>query len=192
MSDILPAQGTRLTPTQMLELFQAQGISFKNHHHDPVFTTEESKHLKKDIAGAHCKSLFVKDKKGVCKLLVCAEHWRIDMKQFAKTAGFGRPSFGKPELMKQLLGVTPGSVTPFALVHDTDCQVECWLDVWMLQQGLVNYHPLVNSQTTTMAATDLIRFLTAAGHTPRYIDLETYQEVEASALDIPAIDTIPS
>jgi Ala-tRNA(Pro) deacylase len=67
-------------------------------------------------------------------------------------------------------GLTPGSVTPFALANDALCRVTPVLDAAMLEQDPVNYHPLANDRTTAIAAQDLLRFITASGHVPRIVD----------------------
>jgi Ala-tRNA(Pro) deacylase len=69
------------------------------------------------------------------------------------------------------LGVEPGSVTPFAVINDTDHYVEVVLDTAVATGGPVNCHPLVNHRTTAIAAADLIRFLESTGHPPRLLDM---------------------
>ena len=66
----------------------------------------------------------------------------------------------------------PGSVTPFALINDRDRRVQPLLDQAMLARDRLNFHPLTNRATTTIAAADLPRFLEACGHRPQVIDLD--------------------
>jgi Ala-tRNA(Pro) deacylase len=54
------------TPEELLARLQALGIETTTHAHGRVFTVEESKALRGDLPGGHCKSLFLKDKKGRC------------------------------------------------------------------------------------------------------------------------------
>ena len=45
----------------------------------------------------------------------------IELKSLHRLLGAsGRFSFGSAELMRELLGVEPGSVTPFAAINDKD------------------------------------------------------------------------
>ncbi len=80
-----------------------------------------------------------------------------------------RISFGKPELLREVLGIEPGSVTPFAVINDTSSRVRVILDAAMMREPLVNYHPLENTATTSIASTDLVKFLTALDHPPQII-----------------------
>lgn len=162
------------TPEELLAYLGSLGIAVTTHEHAPVFTVEEAKHLRGQLPGAHCKSLYLRDKQGAEFLLVCLEDRRLDMKALARLIGARRLSFGSPERMRARLGVEPGSVTPFAVINDRGeaaARVRVVLDAEMMQASLVNYHPLVNSRTTAVAPTDLLRFLAATGHSPRTVDL---------------------
>jgi len=69
------------------------------------------------------------------------------------------------------VGVTPGAVTPFALINDQAHRVRVALDAHMLQQAWLNYHPLTNAATTTIASADFLRFVQACGHAPLLLQL---------------------
>jgi Ala-tRNA(Pro) deacylase len=140
--------------------------------HPPVFTVEEAQAHTAHLPGGHCKSLFLKDKKGGLWLLVCLDRRRVDMNRLAKAVGCPRLSFGKPDLLLEVLGVTPGSVTPFALINDQEGRVQPLLDKALLDFELLNYHPLTNEATTTIKARDLPRFIESTGHDWRMIDLD--------------------
>lgn len=148
------------------------GIATTTHRHAAMRTVEDSKALRGDLPGGHCKSLFLKDKKAQAWLVVALEDRQIDMKTLHKRIGSGRLSFGKPELMWELLGVKPGAVTPFALINDHGHQVNVVLDAAMLAHDLLNYHPLHNEATTAIGTEDLTRFIAATGHEAREIDLD--------------------
>jgi len=145
-------------------------IETTTHRHHAVFTVEDVDRLRGQLPGAHCKSLFLKDKKGQIWLLVVLATRQVDLKVVAKNIGAARLSFGKPELLAEVLGVVPGSVTPFALINDPEGQVRVVLDKEMLDHELLNYHPLVNTATTAIAAQDLVRFVRACGHDPLILD----------------------
>ena len=123
------------------------------------------------IAGGHCKNLFLKDEKGDIWLLVCLEDARVDLKTMPARIGSRRLSFGKPDLMGEVLGVEPGSVTPFGLINDRERRVNVVLDQAMMAHELLNFHPLRNDATTTIAAADLLKFIRACGHEPRLAKL---------------------
>jgi Ala-tRNA(Pro) deacylase len=83
----------------------------------------------------------------------------------------GRVSFGSADLLREVLGVEPGSVTPFAVVNDRAGRVAVVLDARLMANDLVNFHPLVNTATTTVSREGLVAFLRATGHEPRIMAL---------------------
>ncbi|MEZ5936541.1 MAG: prolyl-tRNA synthetase associated domain-containing protein [Alphaproteobacteria bacterium] len=157
---------------QLLGRLADLGIAHETIDHPAVFTVEEAQAHTAHLPGGHCKSLFLKDKKGGLWLLVCLDDRRIDMNRLAKVLDCPRLSFGKPDLLLEVLGVTPGSVTPFALINDREHQVKPLLDKAMLKHELLNYHPLTNEATTTIKASDLPVFIAAMGHDPMVVDLD--------------------
>ena len=165
------AEAPPTTPEDLLARLDELGIETTTHEHPPVFTVEESQSLRGSLPGGHCKSLFLKDKKDQLYLVVALEDTELDLKRLHKVLGSGRLSFGKPDVLWQVLGVRPGSVTPFGLINDTGRRMDVVLDAAMMEHGLLNYHPLVNSMTTAIAAPDLVRFIRACGHEPRILDL---------------------
>lgn len=163
---------TRATPDDLFALFDRLGIASETVRHEPVFTVAESSRIKETIPGGHSKNLFVKDKKSRLFLVVAEAHARIDLKRLHETIGAsGRLSFGSADLLGEVLGVEPGSVTPFAVMNDREGRVSVVLDAGLMAHAAVNFHPLVNSMTTTVARDDLTRFLRATGHEPRILVL---------------------
>ena len=149
---------------------EALAIATTTVSHPPVFTVEESRVLRGAIPGAHIKNLFLKDKKAVLWLVVCEEDAAIDLKALPAVIGSARLSFGRPELLREVLGIEPGSVTPFALINDRQRRVNVILDARILAADRVNCHPLVNTATTTIATGDLMAFIASTGHVPKIVD----------------------
>jgi Ala-tRNA(Pro) deacylase len=160
------------TPADLFARFDALGIAHETVHHPPVHTVAEAKALRGEILGAHCKCLFLKDKKGALFLAAVLEHRRVDLKALSKELGAGRFSFGSADLLWDRLGVKPGSVTPFSLINDGETAVQPVFDQQMLAQSPLNYHPLENDKTTAIAPNDLLRFTRACGHAPRILDFD--------------------
>ena len=146
-------------------------IAFKTHAHEPVFTVEEARALRGALPGGHTKNLFLKDKKAGLWLVVAREELRVDLNALSKALGAPRFSFGSPELLMAVLGVPPGSVTPFAILNDKDCAVRVVLDEGMLAFDPLNFHPLRNDRTTAIAPNDLLKFLRACNHEPLVMKL---------------------
>jgi Ala-tRNA(Pro) deacylase len=157
------------TRDDLLARLGALGIETTTRDHPPVYTVEEARALRGEIPGGHCKNLFLKDDKGNIWLIVCLEEAAIDLKTAPQKIGSRRLSFGKPDLLKEVLGVEPGSVTPFGLINDTQKRVNVVLDASMMSHDLLNYHPLDNRATTTIRSADLLAFIRACGHEPKII-----------------------
>ena len=157
------------TPEQLLSRLDSLGIESTTHDHAAVFTVEESKALRGDIPGAHCKNLFLRNKKGRMWLAVCPESLRLDLKALGAAIGGGRLSFASAGRLEENLGVTPGSVTPFAVVNDHERKVDVVLVESLLSEELLNFHPLVNSKTTTLSPEGLQQFLRAMNHEPTIV-----------------------
>lgn len=148
------------------------GIRTETIEHEAVFTVAESAHLRARIEGGKSKSLFLKDKKGRLFLLVAEDEAVIDLKRIhEKLGGQGRVSFGSADLLYEVWGVTPGSVTPFGAINDKEARVTVALDAGLMAKGRVNFHPLENTATTAIQADDLIRFLKETGHEPLIVEL---------------------
>jgi Ala-tRNA(Pro) deacylase len=147
----------------------ALGIAHATYDHPPVFTVAESAAIKLAMPGGHSKNLFLKDKKGRLVLLSALADTRIDINAFSKAIGAARFSFGSAELLLAKLGVTPGSVTAFALINDPACEVDFYIDAALLDHDPVNFHPLSNDATTAVAPTDLLRFVESTGRPARIV-----------------------
>ncbi|RAI30650.1 prolyl-tRNA synthetase associated domain-containing protein [Rhodoplanes serenus] len=162
---IMPA-----TPDDLFACLDGLGIAHRTVRHPPVFTVRESTALRGEIPGGHTKNLFLKDKRDALFLVVALEDAAIDLKGLHRRLGAsGRFSFGSADLLRETLGVEPGSVTPFAAINDTDARVTVVLDRPMMATSPLNYHPLVNTMTTAVAPDDLVRFLRHTGHEPRLL-----------------------
>jgi Ala-tRNA(Pro) deacylase len=160
------------TRTELMAYLDGLGIETRTVDHPPLFTVEQSQALRGEIAGAHTKNLFVKDKKGRHFLLTVGEDSEVDLKTVHQAIGAsGRVSFGKPEALWDLLGVRPGAVTAFGILNDVEGQVTLVLDAALMQNDVVNCHPLTNEATTTIASGDLVRFAEATGHAPLILNL---------------------
>jgi Ala-tRNA(Pro) deacylase len=156
------------TPDQFFAFLDSLGIAHTTVKHPPLFTVEQSRALRGQIPGGHTKNLFLRDKKHQIYLAVALEDAEIDLKGLHRQLGAtGRFSFGSSDLLREVWGVEPGAVTPFGAVNDTQSRVTVVLDAAMMEHDTLNYHPLVNTMTTSIKRGDLVKFLEATGHVPR-------------------------
>jgi Ala-tRNA(Pro) deacylase len=156
------------TPDQLFAFLDSLGIPHPTVTHPPLFTVEQSQSLRGTIPGGHTKNLFLRDKKQAVYLVTALEDAEIDLKGLHRLLGAsGRFSFGSSDLLLELLGVAPGSVTPFGVLNDTEARVTVVLDATLMEHAVINAHPLTNTMTTSIAREDLVKFLEATGHPPR-------------------------
>jgi Ala-tRNA(Pro) deacylase len=165
------------TPEDLFALLDRLGIQTTTVEHPPLFSVEESRSLRGEIPGAHTKNLFLVDRKDRLFLLSADESAAIDLRELHRKIGAsGRLSFGKAEVMRTALGVEPGSVTPFAAMNDAGNRVSVVIDRALLACDPLNFHPLVNTRTTRIAAAGLLRFLEAVGHAPQIVAISGSSE----------------
>jgi len=155
------------TRQQLLDRLAELDIATHTVEHEPLFTVADSSRLERELAGAHTKNLFLKDDAGALFLVVALSSTRVDLKALARKLGAGRFSFGKPELLMEVLGVPPGSVTAFAVINDPARRVRVVIDAELMAYDSINCHPLENTATTSVARDDLLRFIRSCGHEPR-------------------------
>ena len=156
------------TPEQLFAALDALGITHATIKHPPLFTVEQSRALRGQILGGHTKNLFLRDKKHALYLVVALEDADIELKGLHRLLGAsGRFSFGSANLLREVLGVAPGAVTPFGAINDKEGRVTVVLDAVMMEHATLNYHPLINTMTTSITRDDLVKFLESTGHVPR-------------------------
>ncbi len=160
-----------LTPQELLARLDELGIPSSTIEHPPAFTVAEGEAVMGHLPGVHIKNLFLCDAKEVMWLVVAPWDRVIDLKKLPALIGSARISFGSAARLQRVLGVQPGSVTPFAVINDTTHQVKVILDAWMMSQEIINAHPLINSMTTSLKSDDLMKFFAATGHEPRLVNL---------------------
>lgn len=145
------------------------GIPVERHEHPPVFTVEEASRHWAGIEAAHCKNLFLRNKKGTTHYLVILGHTKqVDLGRLVDRLGDDRLSFASPDRLMTHLGLTPGAVSPFGLINDREKRVQVVIDADLKDSGRIAFHPNVNTATIVVASTDFQRFLAWCGNPVRY------------------------
>ena len=168
------------TRPDLIAFFDAHAIDHTTIDHPAVFRVGEGEDIKQGIPGAHTKNLFLKDAKGRLWLISAQDDTQIDLKRLHTVIGSARLSFGSAELMEQALGVTPGSVTAFAMINGVGRDVTFVLDHRLAGAERVNFHPLVNTATTGVSQAGFAKFFQALGITPLVVDFAAMAVVEAA------------
>lgn len=154
------------TAEQLYSFLDLNNISHRTLEHPALFTVEDGLEWHDKIPGLHCKNLFLKDKKDKIWLAILPHDKRADLNKLEKRVGAARLSFGKPPLLLEVLGLTPGSVTPFGLLNDHPKRVTVIIDEDALKPEEVNFHPLRNTASSTIKSVDLLKFIKALGYNP--------------------------
>lgn len=148
------------------------GIPFEPYQHPPIATAEEGETHWAGIDAVHCKNLFLRNQKGTRHYLVILAHTkRADLRAVADQIGDGKLSFASPERLMKYLGVTPGSVSPFGLIHDHDHHVRVYLDRELKLAPRISFHPNINTATFVLTYADFERFLASCENLVRYVEV---------------------
>jgi Ala-tRNA(Pro) deacylase len=161
----------------LLEYLTAQGLTHKVYRHPPVMTVAEAQEKGGHQPGLHVKNMFLKAKNKNQKdrwVVTVPEDATVDLKKLGKTLGAkGGCSFARD--LEELLGITPGAVTPFAVFNDREAKKVTSVVARAVVDGsheLVNAHPLHNEATVGIAPADLLAFLKSVGHDPVVIEAD--------------------
>jgi Ala-tRNA(Pro) deacylase len=159
--------------TSVYRVLDELGIGYTRHEHPAVFTVEEAQAHWATIEATHCKNLFLRNKKGSTHYLVIAESSkRVDIGSLTAKLGDDRLSFASPERLATYLGLTPGSVSPFGLIHPAAKAVRVVIDNDLRSSTRVAFHPNINTATIVLAWSDFERFLARCGNVIRYVQLQ--------------------
>jgi Ala-tRNA(Pro) deacylase len=160
----------KASPDELFAFLDRAGVGHRTVQHAAVFRYGEGDEIKARLAGGHTKNLFLKDAKGRLWLITALGETRIDLKGLPGRIGSAKLSFGSAELMGEVLGVEPGSVTPFALINDAERRVTLIVDAALLRADPVNFHPLTNTATTQVSRDGFLAFLAALAIEPMVVE----------------------
>jgi Ala-tRNA(Pro) deacylase len=149
---------------------EALGIAFDRHGHPPIDTAEAGEQYWTGIDAVKCKNLFMRNQKGTKHYLVILNYLkRANLRAVSDQVGDGKLSFASPDRLMTHLGVTPGSVSPFGLIHDASHQVRVVLDRDLRAADRISFHPNINTATVVLAFADFLRFLDWCGNAVQYV-----------------------
>jgi Ala-tRNA(Pro) deacylase len=165
-----PDDFSRAPEAPLFALLDQLGIRTRTITHEKVFTVAESQNVKAHLPGGHTKNLFMKDKSGQLVLVCALGSSTLPLNQLHRALGCQRLSFTDAPLLWDALGVTPGSVTGFAVLNDTVGRVRLVAEDALLAHDILNFHPLRCDMTTSISRADFLGFATATGHTVTPVD----------------------
>jgi Ala-tRNA(Pro) deacylase len=154
-----------MNPAGIQSLLAELGISFEYVEHEAVFTTADSSKLEVRMRGALTKQLLLSERKGSRVILAIVMHdKRVDIKTLAAELHALPLDFASPELLMELLRVTPGSVTPLGLIFDASHRIDVIVDEDAWAIGRFQFHPLINTATVVIDQEGFKKFLSHTGH----------------------------
>eukprot|EP00898_Chlorokybus_atmophyticus_P008995 jgi/Chlat1/9097/Chrsp97S08373 len=159
---------------RVLEHLKSLQIETQTIDHAAAMTVDDLAKFMPQCAGSLTKNLLLKEKKGRVILVTAMAETTIDLKVLSQRLGLGKNGLrmAPEQLIPQILQVPLGSVTPFALLHDTAKPVVLLLDRAMQSKARLCFHPLTNEASTLISPAGLDAFLKSIGRTPDYVDLE--------------------
>lgn len=158
---------------KVLEKLKEINITYKLVEHTPVYTIEEMDALGDIFDNAKiCKNLFLRDQKGKRHfLIVVPEEKRVPLSEIPEKIGSTRLSFASEERLMKYLKLTPGSVTPLAVINDEENKVEVFLDEDLKKEKLLGVHPCENTSTVIITLKDLEKYIESCNNKYKYINL---------------------
>jgi len=159
-------------PQQVYRALDALGIRYEVYEHPAVFTADDAAAHWTPIPATPVKNLFLRNKKGNRHYLVVLRiDKQADLSELVKVIGDDRLSFGSADRLMAQLGVTPGSVSPFGLLHEGSGALQVIVDEELRGAERLIFHPNVNTASVTVSVADLERFLGSRPNRVRWLKL---------------------
>lgn len=156
----------------LYDYLDALGVRYEYHTHPAAPTVEIAMQYWKDIPGVHCKNLFMRNHKGNHHFLLIAPGEKtVDIHGMEQRVREGKLSFASAQRMQKHLGVQPGSVSPFGVLHDAGHEVYLFLDEELSGAERISFHPNDNRASLVVSCADLLRFLDSLGNRYEFLDL---------------------
>ena len=157
---------------KLYQLLEQLGINYQYIEHPEAPTIEIAKQYWEGHDAKHCKNLFFRNHKGNRHYLVLLDcDATLDIHALEQILKQGKLSFASPQRLDKHLGIKPGSVTPFALINDTEKHVHVFIDSKLKEAEKVSFHPCINTASLIIETSQLIKFIEHQGNTYQWIDL---------------------
>ncbi|MFW5645141.1 MAG: prolyl-tRNA synthetase associated domain-containing protein [Bacteroidota bacterium] len=157
---------------KVLTYLEKLNISYVIYEHPPLPTIEEAEKHWKEIEATHCKNLFFRNHKGNKHYLVIIDHRQaLGIHDLEKRLKQGKLSFASEKRMEKYLGIRPGSVSIFGLIHDEENHVHVFLDNNLKKARKISFHPNDNTATLVISFEDFERFLKEIGNSYEYLEV---------------------
>ena len=157
---------------KVLAFLDERGFAYDWYEHPEAPTIAIAKAHWRQDGSKHCKNLFFRNHKGNRHYLVVLDcEQDLDIHDLEQRLHQGKLSFASPPPMEKYLGITPGSVSPFGLINDTENHVHLFLDANLQKYDLYSFHPNDNRATVVISKEEFSRYLQEVGNTFEYIEM---------------------
>lgn len=151
---------------EIYDLLEERNIRYEVTEHKAVYTMADLSEIEIPYPEADAKNLFVRDdKKRNYYLITVKGNKRVDLKEF-RNRNHTRPLSLAPESdLMDIMGLTPGSVTPFGALNDEGRRVKVFIDRELTgSPGLIGVHPNDNTATVWLRTEDLAALIKEHGN----------------------------
>jgi Ala-tRNA(Pro) deacylase len=157
----IKSSSTKYTMDSKLKQYlKEHKIKYKMHEHEAVFTVEQASKVKNLPDVFHTKNLFLKDENKKLFLVCMDAYKKLDLKSLKEDLEAKKKlSFCSPELLKNKLNLTPGSVSIFGLINAKPGEITLVLDEDLWSARKSGFHPNINTATLELSHEDLERFV---------------------------------
>ncbi len=154
------------------ETLHKLNISFQYIEHPPAPTIEIAKQYWHGHDAQHCKNLFLRNHKGNKHYLIifdCDKNLAIhDIEKMLKQ---GKLTFASEQRMQRYLGLKPGSVSAFGLIHDIENHVHVFIDTNLQKASKISFHPNDNTASLIIDFSDFLHYLEFSNNSHEFIKL---------------------
>lgn len=155
------------------------GISYIRVEHDHADTMEDCLLIEAQLEARICKNLFLCNRQGTqFYLLMMPGEKPFKTKFLSAQLGCARLSFADAGHMEQYLRTIPGSVSALELLFDTEHRVQLVIDQDLMQDEFISGHPGISTSTLRLKREDMLKFVSAVGHQPVYVQLPDPRTME--------------
>ena len=134
-------------------LLDQHGVAYRELHHEPTYTSEQSAKARGEDVRIGGKALLVRTGE-VFRLFVMSAALRLDNAAVRQHFGVRRARFATPEELMRLSGLVPGSVPPFG---SPIMPFELYVDVSIVANERIAFNAGSLTDSIIMSVVDYLR-----------------------------------
>lgn len=157
---------------KLYQILAQLNIPFEYVEHPPAPTIEIAMQYWEGHDATHCKNIFFRNHKGDKHYLVIIDcKQKLKISDLEKRLKQGKLTFASDQRLMHYLGIYPGSVTPLALINDTNKHVHVFIDVNLQISPRISFHPNINTASLIFHTHDFLKFMEFTGNNFEFLEL---------------------